>query len=67
MTVSAEVSGSICSWAAKLARALVADRRKLSRKVVPGVVPVSDSVFLALPFNPHVQGKNALGMRESAT
>lgn len=53
--------------AAKLARASVADRRKLSRKVVPGVVPVSDSVFLAWPFSTHVQGKNALCMRESVT
>ncbi len=45
----------------------MADRRKLSRKVVPGIVPVSDSVFLALPFNARVQGKIALRMRESVT
>lgn len=30
-------------------------------------MPVSDSVFLALAFNAHVQGKSALRMRESAT
>lgn len=62
-----EVSGSICSGAPKLARARVAARRKLSRKVAPGVVPASDSVFLAWPFNAHVQGENALRMSESVT
>ncbi|KAI4816222.1 hypothetical protein KUCAC02_008557, partial [Chaenocephalus aceratus] len=38
-SVSVETSGPICSGAAKVARALAADRRKLSRKVVPGMVP----------------------------
>lgn len=47
--------------------ACVADRGKLSRKVVPGIEPVSDSVFLAWPFNAHVQGGNALRVRESVT
>lgn len=48
-------------------RACVAVRRKLSRKVVLGIMPVSDSVFLALPFKAHVRGENALCMRESVT
>lgn len=53
--------------AAKLARARVADRGKLSRKVVLGIVPVCDSVFLAWPFNANVQGEYALCMRESVS
>lgn len=52
---------------AKVARARVADRSKLKRKVVPGIVPVSDSVFLAWPFNAHVHGGSALRMRETVT
>lgn len=42
-STAVEVSASICS--------------ELSRKVVPGIVPVSDSVFLAWPFNAHVWGE----------
>lgn len=43
--------------AAKLAGTLVADMRKLSRKVVLGAVPVSDSVVLAWPFNFYAQSE----------
>lgn len=55
--VSTEVSGSICSWATKLVRACVADRRNLTCKVVSGIMPVSDSLFLALPFNAQCRGE----------
>lgn len=48
-------------------KACVADRGKLSCKVVLGIMPVSDSVFLASPFKARVQGENALCMRESVT
>lgn len=52
--------------AAKLAWAPVADKRKLSLKVVLGIVPVSDSVFLARPCNYHgLWGTHPLCLRKS--
>lgn len=53
---------------AKLARAFVADKRKLSQKVVLGIVPVRDAVFLARPFNlSKLWGKHPLCWRESSS